>query len=113
MVGSNSRDSYEGIKFQVAACRCDPHARAILLDIESPGGEAVGAFEPPRRSRGCDAEAVTAWSNAWPPRLAYALACRAPSQIITRRRGLVGSIGVVMLHLDHSSLLDKKGITRR
>ena len=36
--------SYEGIKHQVSTAANDPQVTGILLDIESPGGEAVGCL---------------------------------------------------------------------
>jgi ClpP class serine protease len=69
-VGSSSGEtSYEGIKFQVASAAADPKVRSILLDIESPGGEAVGAFEAADAIRAAaKLKPVTAWSTAWRPR---------------------------------------------
>src|ERR1700730_17197754 len=37
--------SYEGLKYQLGAAAKDPSVSSILLDMDSPGGEAVGAFE--------------------------------------------------------------------
>jgi len=37
--------SYEGLKYQLAAAAADPKVTSIILDMDSPGGEAVGAFE--------------------------------------------------------------------
>ena len=37
--------SYEKIKYLVAAASADRDVKAIVLDIDSPGGEAIGAFE--------------------------------------------------------------------
>ena len=44
-VGAHSGlTSYEGIGHQLQAAASDPKVSSIVLDIESPGGEAVGAF---------------------------------------------------------------------
>ena len=37
--------SYEGLKHQLGAAARDASVSSILLDMDSPGGEAVGAFE--------------------------------------------------------------------
>jgi signal peptide peptidase SppA len=111
-VGSDSGEtSYEGIKYQVASAAGDPKVRAILLDIESPGGEAVGAFEAAAAIRAAAAQKpVTAVVNGMAASAAYALASGA-TRIVTTETGLAGAVGVVMLHADYSRFLDKRGIT--
>jgi capsid assembly protease len=111
-VGSNSGEtSYEGIKHQVATAANDPRAHSILIDIESPGGEAAGAFEAADAVRTAAAKKpVVAVVNGMAASAAYALASGA-TRIVTTQTGLVGSIGVVMMHADYSRFLDKKGIT--
>lgn len=111
-LGSYSGEtSYEGIKFQVTSAANDPKTRAILLDIESPGGEAVGAFEAADAVRAANKlKPVTAVVNGMAASAAYALASGAGS-IVTTPTGLAGSIGVVMLHADYSRMLDAEGIT--
>jgi signal peptide peptidase SppA len=111
-VGSSSGEtSYEGIKFQVASAAADPKVRSILLDIESPGGEAVGAFEAADAIRAAaKLKPVTAVVNGMAASAAYALASAA-DKIVTTQTGMAGSIGVVMLHADYSRMLDAEGIT--
>lgn len=109
-IGSSSGEvSYEGIKTQIQAAAADPRAHAILLDIDSPGGEAVGCFECADVIRGIE-KPVWAVVNGMAASAAYAIASAA-DRIITGPSGVVGSIGVVMVHADHSRELDKKGIT--
>jgi signal peptide peptidase SppA len=111
-VGASSGEtSYEGIQHQVAMAARDPRAKAILLDIESPGGEAVGAFEAAAAIRAVAAQKpTTAIANGMTASAAYALASGA-QRIVATPTSLVGSIGVVMLHADYSRFLDKKGVT--
>ncbi len=111
-VGSQSgATSYEGIKHQVLTAAADPKVRAILLDIESPGGEAVGAFEAASVIQQVSKDKTTvALVNGMAASAAYALASGA-GKIITTPTGLSGSIGVVMVHADHSRALDAQGIT--
>ena len=98
-VGASSGEtSYEGIKYQVAAATADPRARAIIIDIESPGGEAVGAFEAADVIRqAAKVKPVVAVVNGMMASAAYALGSAA-TKIVTTPTGLSGSIGVVMLH---------------
>jgi len=108
---SSGMTSYEGIKHQVAAAAADPRTKAILLDIESPGGEAVGAFEAADAIRAAaKTKPVTAVVNGMAASAAYALAAGA-NRIVTTPTGLTGSIGVVMMHADYSRFLDAKGVT--
>lgn len=111
-VGASSGEtSYEGIKFQVASAASDPKVRSILLDIESPGGEAVGAFEAADAIRAAAKEKpVTAVVNGMAASAAYALASAA-NRIVTTPTGMAGSIGVVMMHADYSRFLDAEGVT--
>ncbi|PZU95562.1 MAG: peptidase S49 [Chelatococcus sp.] len=102
--------SYEGITHQLSAAVSDPMTRAILLDCESPGGEAVGAFECAAAVRkAAAAKPVIAIVNGMACSAMYAIASGA-TRIVTTPTGLSGSIGVVMMHLDYSELLADAGI---
>jgi signal peptide peptidase SppA len=102
--------SYEGLKFQLARAARDPKARAILLDINSPGGEAVGAEEMAGAVRAAaESKPVYAVANGMAASAAYALASGA-TRVFAAPSSVLGSIGVVLLHLDYSQALDKAGI---
>jgi signal peptide peptidase SppA len=111
-IGSYSGEtSYEGFKHQLAAAVADPRVRSVLLDIESPGGEAVGALEAAEAVRNARAvKPVVAVVNGMAASAAYAIASGA-SRIVTTPSGVSGSIGVVLLHADYSRFLDKSGVT--
>jgi signal peptide peptidase SppA len=102
--------SYEGTNFSLQRAAADPKVQQILVDQETPGGEAVGAFEAAALMRQVAAEKpVTVIVNGMSASAGYALGSGA-SRIITIPTGLVGSIGVVMLHLDFSQFLKGEGI---
>jgi capsid assembly protease len=111
-VGSSSGEtSYEGIQHQVGSAARDPRAKAILYDVETPGGEAVGAFETAAVIRAAAAKKPSmAIVNGMAASAGYALISGVP-RIVATPTSLVGSIGVVMLHADYSRFLDKKGVT--
>jgi signal peptide peptidase SppA len=111
-VGAYSgRTSYEGLQYQIRSAADDPRVKSILLDINSPGGEASGAFETAAVVRHAAArKPVTAVVNGMAASAAYAIASAA-TKIVTTPTGVSGSIGVVMLHADYSRYLDKAGIT--
>ncbi|MCJ2051256.1 S49 family peptidase [Methylobacterium sp. J-070] len=102
--------SYEGLTEQLRQVGTDPHAKAVVLDIECPGGQAIGAFETAKVVRDLAAvKPVTAVVNGLAASAAYAIASGA-SRIITIPSGVSGSIGVVMMHIDRSRALAKAGL---
>src|SRR5262249_57857251 len=85
--------------------------RGVILDIDSPGGEATGAFgfyETLRLARG--RKPIVAVVNDMAASAAYGIAAQA-DEIVISPSSMTGSIGVVMVHMDHSKELEKKGRT--
>lgn len=102
--------SYEGLAFQLDQAASDSDVKSILLDIDSPGGEAVGAFEAADKVRSvAKKKEVTAVVNGMAASAAYAIASAA-SRIVSTPSGVAGSIGVVLMHADYSVALHKEGI---
>jgi len=102
--------SYEGIQHQVKAATADPGVRAVILDMASPGGEAIGAFETAALVRQlATTKRTVAIVNGIAASAAYAIASGA-TEIVTTPTGVSGSIGVVLLHADFSRKLAKDGI---
>jgi signal peptide peptidase SppA len=94
--------SYEQIQRQIAGAVDDGGARAILLDIDSPGGETAGCFDLADyiySIRGI--KPVYAVANDIALSAAYAIASSA-SRVFLNRTGAVGSVGVYALHVDQS-----------
>lgn len=111
-IGANSGlTSYEGIQHQLKKALEDDAVHAVILDLHSPGGEAVGAFETAEAVRKLAATKRTvAVVNGMAASAAYAIASGA-AEIVTTETGVSGSIGVVLLHADFSRQLDREGIT--
>jgi signal peptide peptidase SppA len=111
-IGSQSgMTSYEGIAHQIESAVRDPKVRHIILDIDSPGGEAVGAMETAALVRKAnEAKPVYAMVNGMAASAAYALASGAKA-IISMESGVSGSIGVVLMHADYSRAVDRAGVT--
>jgi len=102
---------YDGIATKLDAALHDPNIRAIVLDIDSPGGEVAGCFDLADRIFAARAvKPVWAILNEMAASAAYALASQA-DQIIMARTGMAGSVGVVTMHVDWSGALDKDGVT--
>ncbi|MFV8669038.1 S49 family peptidase [Ralstonia pseudosolanacearum] len=94
--------SYTAIGDQLDAALADPGVAAILLDVDSPGGESGGVFDLADRIRAAAAiKPVWAVANDMAFSAAYALACAA-SRVFVSRTGGVGSIGVIAMHVDQS-----------
>ncbi len=102
--------SYEGLDAQIREAAAASDVKAILLDIDSPGGEALGAFNLAQtilEARG--QKPVVAVVNDMAASAAYAIASAA-SSIIVSPTSMVGSIGVVMAHMDKSEATAKEGV---
>lgn len=103
--------SYTSIASQVASAVADPAVQAILLDIDSSGGESSGVFDLADAiyaSR--EAKPIWAVANDSCFSAAYAIASAADRVFVTRTGG-VGSIGVIALHVDQSVSDTNEGLT--
>lgn len=102
MEAASGLTSYQDIGAMLDAALADPGVAGILLDVDSPGGEAFGCFELARRVRESAAvKPVWAVANDAAFSAAYAIASSAGRLIVTETGG-VGSIGVIALHIDQS-----------
>ncbi len=102
--------SYEGLTAQLRDAAADPDVSSILLDIDSPGGEATGMFSLAAMIQSIrEQKPVVAVVNDVAASAAYGLASAA-SQIVVSPTSLAGSIGVVYLHVDESAKLEKEGV---
>lgn len=88
----------------------EPAIKAVILDVDSPGGTVDGVFELSKEifdARG--SKPIIAVANSWAASAAYAIASAADELIVTPG-GAVGSIGVYMVHMDASKALEMDGI---
>ena len=94
--------SYGEIAAMIGAAVADGAVAGILLDVDSPGGEAGGVFELGERIRAANAvKPVWAVANDSAFSAAYAIACSASRMFVTSTAG-VGSIGVIAMHVDQT-----------
>lgn len=101
---------YDQLARQLEAALADDAVRAILLNVDSPGGEVAGAFQfadQVRAARGIKPIAAIAGDMA--ASAAYLIASATDSVSITPT-GMVGSIGVVTSHVDMSRAMDSMGM---
>lgn len=109
MEAASGLTSYGEIAAMLDAALADPQVSGILLDIDSPGGEASGSFELARHVREVAAQKpVWAVANDAAYSAAYAIAASAQRLFVTETGG-VGSIGVIALHVDQSVKDAKEG----
>lgn len=105
--------SYEDI-LEDTAEMIDAGVTTIVMDIDSGGGEAYGAFETASELRKmCDAAGVTliAYNDGCMASAAYALGCAA-DEVISNPYAETGSIGVLISLLNDSKALEQEGYTR-
>ena len=102
---------YQYIEGALAAAMDDSTVARVVMDVDSYGGEAAGAFELSdtiRQMRG--QKPMMALVNTAAYSAAYAVASAADTIVATPSGG-AGSIGVVTMHVDYSKALKEAGIT--
>lgn len=100
---------YDGIRQSFLTAIEDPEVQAIVLDVDSPGGEVSGCFDLVDTiygARGNKPIHAILSENAYSA--AYALASAA-DRITVPRTGGTGSIGVICMHVDFSQALTSAG----
>ncbi len=108
-----SGDGYDAIESRVREALADKRVSAVVMRMDSPGGEVAGCFEAVRGIRGAAASAskpVVAFADQMACSAAYALACAA-SHIVVPDTGAVGSIGVIVALAEQSEALKAEGIS--
>lgn len=108
--GGTSSESF-GRAFQ--AVLRNTGVKAILIDVDSPGGAVSGADELSSQifaARG-NGKPIVAHVNATAASAAYWIASAADELVVTPT-GSVGSIGVFGVHDDVSTALDKLGVKK-
>ena len=104
--------AYSDIAESIEAAATDPSVRAILLDIDSPGGEVGGVFDLVDHIQAIRAQCgKPIWAVADEAALsaAYAIACCADRLYVTQT-GEIGSVGVVAVHRDESGADAQAGL---
>jgi signal peptide peptidase SppA len=102
--------STERLTAQFRSALADPSVKAIIFDVNSPGGGVEGVLELAAeiyQSRG--KKKIVSVVNPLAASAAYWLACSADEVVITPS-GQVGSIGVFTAHEDLSAAMEKEGI---
>lgn len=102
--------SYEGVIAQLNDADADPEIHTLVIEGDSPGGEATGMFAAAAKVADiATRKRVIAVVNDMAASAMYGLISGA-TEIVVSPTSIVGSIGVVLTHLDRSGELASKGI---
>jgi len=104
--------AYSDIADAIEAAATDPGIRAILLDVDSSGGEVGGLFDLVDHIQAIRSQCgKPIWAVADEAALsaAYAIACTADRLYVTQT-GEIGSVGVVAVHRDESGADAQAGL---
>lgn len=102
--------SVQGLTRHLRGLVADDGVKAIVLDIDSPGGSVSGVEELAREIHAAQqTKPVIAVANSMAASAAYWLASQA-SEVVVTPSGSVGSIGVYAMHVDISVALEQEGI---
>lgn len=101
---------YDGITARLQQAIEDPEVKGVLLDIDSPGGQAAGAFDcADMIYRLREQKPIWALANDTACSAAMLLAAACSHRLVTQT-SRIGSIGVVMAHTSYAGKLEQDGI---
>ncbi|EBW6364390.1 S49 family peptidase [Salmonella enterica subsp. enterica serovar Oranienburg] len=101
---------YDGITARLQQAMDDPDVKGILLDIDSPGGQAAGAFDcADMIHRLGEQKPVWALANDLACSGAMLLASACSRRLVTQT-ARIGSVGVVMAHTSYAGKLEQEGV---
>ncbi|NWA24048.1 S49 family peptidase [Pseudomonas gingeri] len=101
---------YDGLRACLSMALDDRKVKAIVLDIDSPGGEVAGCFDLADsifKARGKKPIWAILTESAYSAAYALASAC---DYIVVPRTGGTGSVGVICMHVDMSKALGAAGV---
>jgi signal peptide peptidase SppA len=88
----------------------DPSVKAIVIDVDSPGGSVHGVDELAAEIfQARSKKKIIAVSNCCMASAAYYIGCQA-TELVVSPSSITGSIGVYMAHADNSGMLDQMGV---
>lgn len=109
-VSGPSGTSVQDFTQQLRQAVNDPNVKAIVIDVDSPGGSVSGVDELATEIFNARKQKkITAVSNCLCASAAYWLASQA-SEVCVSPSSLTGSIGVYQLHEDDSEALASQGV---
>lgn len=110
MSTSTGGTSVEAVRSKLRAALADSSVSAIVLDVDSPGGNVEGIPELAAEIfDGRQQKPIVAVANAKMGSAAYWLASQA-SEVVGTPSSMTGSIGVYGMHEDRSKMMEKRGV---
>jgi protease IV len=107
ILGSSTASAHEIVDFLDKANK-NPQVKAIVLEINSPGGSAVASDEVAAAVKKSD-KPVVAWIREVGASGGYWIAS-ASEHIVAHRMAITGSIGVISSYIEFSGAMDKYGL---
>ena len=108
-------DGYDAIQARIEAAHADPSVRAIMLDLDSPGGMVAGLFDCMRALRAAKATSkkrCVAWVASGAYSAAYGIASTCDEIVCSDTAG-VGSIGVIASLVSMAKMFREMGFDVR
>lgn len=99
---------YDAVLEAIRQAEADPAVSAILLDVDSPGGTVAGCQEVADAIAACS-KPCAAYTGSLMASAAYWLGS-ATGRVYATETAELGSIGVVMTHVDASKALEEAGL---
>lgn len=108
-------DGYDAIQARFEAAHADPNVRAIMADIDSPGGMVAGLFDCMRALRAARASSkkrCVAWVSSGAYSAAYGIASTCDEIVCSDTAG-TGSVGVITSITSMAKRLEEMGVDMR
>lgn len=108
-------DGYDAIQSRFESAYADPSVRAVLADIDSPGGMVAGLFDCMRALRAAKAASkkrCIAWVSSGAYSAAYGIASTCDEIVCSDTAG-VGSVGVITSITSIAKMLKDAGVDQR
>ena len=108
--GAIGESAIDDLKLQLKQAAADPKVRAVVLSIDSPGGEVTASdvlYRAVRELR--EKKPVVVHMNSLAASGGYYVACGG-SWLVANETTLTGSIGVIMQSINYQSLMGKVGV---
>ena len=109
--GSIGETMVEDMKLQLAQAVDDPKVKAIVLHIDSPGGEVTASdtiYNAVRRAR--EKKPIVVYMGSLAASGGYYVACGA-KWLVANETTFTGSIGVIMQSINYEGLMGKVGVS--
>lgn len=110
---ASGMQSYQDLSRMVGEFADDQSSKVLVMEIDSPGGAVSGVFDLADKIRSVREsqpnKKIISVVNDVAASAAYLIASQA-NHIVATQTASIGSIGAVVVHMDHSQRLENEGI---